>query len=173
MLKGQKILLRPVEIEDIPLLAEWKNNRDDTISLNSYKPVTELQEEARYSLEQEDNRSYSFIIEAREEEAGYCGLQNIDWISRRAEINILITSENRQKGYGKEAIQLLLTFAFNDLNLHRIYLTCIYDNKSALNLYKSTGFKDEGILRQHIYTDGRYEDMHLLGMLKEEWLKLL
>jgi RimJ/RimL family protein N-acetyltransferase len=170
MLKGQNIILRPLEVEDIPLIVEWKNNKEIMNNLNTYTPVTLMQEEAMYSLEQENPGIYKFLIEVEEEPIGYCGLVNIEWKSRRAEIFIVIAEESfRGQGHGIDATKALINFAFKDFNLRRLFLTCFKNNTKAIKLYETLNFQHEGILRQHTCREGQYDDMVLMGLLKEEW----
>ena len=72
-------------------------------------------------------------------------------------------------GYGREAIELTLKFAFHELNLHRIQLTVFSYNERAIALYESFGFKREGVFREHLQRDGRRYDMYLFGLLRHEW----
>lgn len=170
MLKGNNINLRPLELNDIPLIVEWKNDREISNLTGSYTPTTELKEEAMFQVEQESNNTYRFIIEDEEEYIGYCGITGINWHSRRAELFIRIAEKDKwKKGIGKEATNLLIKFAFNDLNLNKIFLTCFTDNTNALNLYKKFNFITEGTLRQHHFCNGKYKDMEIMSLLKEEW----
>ena len=73
------------------------------------------------------------------------------------------------KGYGYEAMQLVLRFAFDELNLHRVQLTVFCYNKRAIALYEKLGFQREGIHREHLQRDGRRYDMYLYGLLRSEW----
>lgn len=170
MLKGQKVNLRSVELNDIPLIVEWKNDREISHLTGSYTPTTELKEEALYQMEQETNTTYKFIIEEDDEEIGYCGITGIDWRSRRGEIFIRIAlREKWQQGFGFEASNLLINFAFTDLNLHKLFLTCFTDNLNALNLYSKLNFETEGELKQHHYCNGKFKDMLIMSLLKDDW----
>jgi diamine N-acetyltransferase len=174
MIKGKNVTLAPLEMEDIPLIVDWKNDRKLTHMMNSYIPITLMQEEALYSLEQEDYKTCRFLIEAEEDAAGYCGLAAIDRVSRRAELFIAIAEPDMQgKGYGKEALDLLIEFAFNDHNLNRLYLTCFTDNETAINLYKKSNFTIEGTLRNHTFCNGNYKDMLIMALLRSEWQQSL
>lgn len=94
------------------------------------------------------------------------GLQN-----RNAECIIDIgEKECWGKGYGREALQLLLDYAFLELNLHRVSLRVFSFNEKAIRLYERLGFKDEGRSRQSLYRDGRWHDICHMGILQEEYV---
>ena len=76
----------------------------------------------------------------------------------------------RGKGYGKEAMKLLLEYGFNKLNFHRIQLNVLEFNYGAIALYEKCGFKKEGIFREFVLRDGNRYNLLLYGLLKKEWL---
>ncbi len=86
-------------------------------------------------------------------------------------IQIRIGPAYQHQGVGSQAIQKLLGFAFNDLNLNRIYLDVFETNTNAIGLYEKMGFTREGLLRQAIYIDGEYRNMIIMGLTREEWKK--
>ena len=73
------------------------------------------------------------------------------------------------KGYGREAINLLLQYAFQYRNQHKVWLRVNENNKRAINSYRACGFVEEGRQRSHVWSDGRYVDLILMGVLREEW----
>jgi RimJ/RimL family protein N-acetyltransferase len=79
---------------------------------------------------------------------------------------------DRGKGYGSEALKLLLQFAFLELNLHRIGLDVISYNEPAIRSYIRSGFSEEGRVREAIYREGKRYDRIYMGLLKQEWLAL-
>ena len=74
------------------------------------------------------------------------------------------------KGYGTEAMNLMLEFAFTEINLRRVTLTVFEYNPRAIRSYEKTGFHHEGRLRQFLTREGRHWDMLYMGILREEWL---
>ena len=86
-------------------------------------------------------------------------------------MGIVIGEKNQWgKGYGQDAIRTLLTFVFGEMNLNRIYLRVYADHALAINAYRKCGFVEEGCLRQGVYSEGRYHDMLVMGILKQEFL---
>jgi RimJ/RimL family protein N-acetyltransferase len=76
------------------------------------------------------------------------------------------------KGYGTDAMSLLLRYAFTELNLHRMTLTVYEFNERAIRMYQRCGFKIEGIVRDCLYRNGRRWDLVSMGILRDEWLEL-
>jgi RimJ/RimL family protein N-acetyltransferase len=100
---------------------------------------------------------------------GSCQLLGINPTHRKAELQIRIgDADARGRGYGREAVDLLLDFAFEDLNLHRVELTVLEGNEPAMKTYLSAGFAREGVMRQAAHIDGRYVDVVFMGVLRDE-----
>jgi RimJ/RimL family protein N-acetyltransferase len=101
---------------------------------------------------------------------GLAGLDGISWTNGTAYLSIGIAEEgHRRQGYGREAMALLLRFAFDELNLHRLSLTVFAYNQAAIALYEGLGFVREGVFREHLHRDGQRHDMILYGILRHEW----
>lgn len=111
----------------------------------------------------------SFIIEKADTKKaiGSCQLLNINWIHRNAELQIRIGEGGFQgKGYGSEAVRLLVDFGFKDLHLHRIYLHVFSSNARAIKAYEKCGFEREGVLREAAYIDGGFVDVVAMAILR-------
>ncbi|WP_235856879.1 GNAT family N-acetyltransferase [Occultella glacieicola] len=105
---------------------------------------------------------------------GAIALEDVDPASRRAEIRLLTNPGHRGRGYGREAIMLVLTFAFvgpdgAGLGLHRVGLEVLSINPRAAALYQSLGFVVEGRIRESYLDSGRYYDAILMGVLEDEY----
>ncbi len=104
------------------------------------------------------------------EHIGNISLENIQWKDRQATLGIVIgAKEYWGQGYGTDAIRTLLRFAFEELNLNRIQLSVFDFNERARRCYRRCGFQEEGRLRQAHYTEGRYHDVILMAILREDW----
>lgn len=100
--------------------------------------------------------------------AGLAQLVNIDTIHRHAELGVSIgDADLRRQGLGKLAVEALMVFGFDDLNLRRIHLRVTADNAAAIALYQSVGFVEEGRLRGHYYRDGHYIDVLVFGRFRD------
>ena len=101
---------------------------------------------------------------------GYVEIEGIQWTHRVGWLAIGIGSPSqRRKGYGTEAMRLVLRFAFHELNLHRLQLSVFSYNEPAIRLYEKLGFTREGAFREYLLRDGQRHDMVLYGLLASEW----
>ncbi|MCZ7605346.1 MAG: GNAT family N-acetyltransferase [Planctomycetota bacterium] len=115
---------------------------------------------------------FTFGLKGESAPLGNSGLHRISMIHRNAEWGIFIgRPEHWGKGLGREVAGALLRYGFDTLNLHRIYLRVNADNERGVRAYRAAGFKDEGVLRQAIFVDGKYVDLLMMGVLRDEWRK--
>lgn len=117
--------------------------------------------------------TYSFAIETLEEHKyiGGCGVNSVDWKNSIVVVGIFIGDKDYwSKGYGTDAMQILIKFIFNEMNINKIKLQVFSFNERAINSYKKCGFKVEGVHRQEIFRNGKYHDDIIMGLLREEYL---
>jgi predicted acetyltransferase len=91
---------------------------------------------------------------------------------RNAQIGVGLVKEHRGKGYGGEAINWAVDWAFRRVGLHRVSISAVTYNQAAVGLYRKLGFKDEGVDREAVYLDRKFHDIVRLGMLEHEWEEL-
>jgi len=104
---------------------------------------------------------------------GSVGLKNIDFNDKNAELTIVIGKKNYLgKGYGQDALFLITNYGFNELKLHKIYLTVISHNIRAIKAYEKFGFLHEGIRKDQIFQNSCYFDEILMGLVVDEFKKL-
>ncbi|MBU0552323.1 GNAT family N-acetyltransferase [Myxococcota bacterium] len=164
--QGDKVRLRPLRHADLPLTLAWHNDpavRDPMMGFRG--PVTEAQEARWFEALAQDQRRAVFGVEALADAAlvGYTQLNDLDWISRTANLGIAIgAAERRGQGLGAQALDLLIAYGAAALNLRKIYLRVLAENP-ARRLYARAGFVEEGCLRAHHYLEGRYHDVILMA----------
>jgi len=171
MLEGKLVRLRAPQRADIPLFVKWFNDPETTRFLLRAPPMGMEEEEAWYeSLVNKDTKV--FCIETLDGRlVGNLGIIHIDWANRNADIGIIIgEKECWSKGYGTEAITLLLDYMFDELNLDRIWLYCDMENLRAQRCYEKSGFRREGIFRHHRLQGGKFRDDAVMSILRHEWL---
>jgi len=171
MLKAEHVALIPLSVEDLPAMFGWINEREEVLLNAPYRPVHEGQHKAWFESVQQRNDMVVFGIRLLKDNRliGSCQLHSIDDVHRSAELQIRIGEPSqRGQGYGTEAVRLLLSFAFKDLNLHRVYLHVFSTNAAAISLYEKAGFVREGLLRKAAHIDGAYVDVVTMGILREE-----
>ena len=173
-MEGKKIRIRALEKKDLDSVMQWVNDPEITKNLSSFflYPVSKEQEEKWLeNIHNFDATDKVFAIETRAGVyLGNIGLHKINWKNRNAEMGIVIgKKDDWDKGLGTDAGLTLLDFAFNRMNLHRIYLRVWDFNLRAIKSYEKCGFKKEGILRQGHFEDGKYHDVIMMGILKAEF----
>jgi RimJ/RimL family protein N-acetyltransferase len=170
---GPKVYLRPLEREDAPLFIPWVNDTEVTRTLAVFYRPKNLQDELAFiDGVSNDEHAVVFGIVVRETDKliGSAGLHQIHFKDRYAEFGILIGEKSSWgKGYGTEVTALITGYGFETLNLHRVWLRVHEDNERGIKAYGKVGFKREGVLRQHKYREGRYLDVVVMGILREEW----
>lgn len=177
MLKGERITLGPVKREYIDSYLKWLNDPEITQYLTFFRPLTRMMEEDWIENLKNQNDTIVFGILIPEENGaetliGNCGLHAIDWKNRVGEVGIMIGEKEYQgKGYGTEAMELLLEYGFKTVNLNRIHLRVYEFNSKAINSYNKIGFVEEGRMRQAMFVNGEYHDTIFMSILQEEWLK--
>ncbi|MBU1164871.1 GNAT family N-acetyltransferase [Patescibacteria group bacterium] len=171
-LKGELINLRPVQLLDAPNWVKWLKDKEVTQFL-SVGPITLEKEKKLLRKMIKSKDQYTFAIETKEgKHIGGCALNNIVKEAKHAEFGIIIGDKaSWSKGYGTDALELLLNFGFNRLKLKRIYLRCIEYNKRGIRCYEKCGFVHEGKLRKHMYKKGKPWDEIRMSILINEYNK--
>jgi RimJ/RimL family protein N-acetyltransferase len=113
--------------------------------------------------------SMVFRIEYEDKLIGEIGFRTIKWFNRKAEISLFIAPAHQGKGFGKQALLMLMKFAFKKMNLYRLEAEVIDYNDPAKSLVEKLGFVLEGRLRDAKYNDGNYYDILRYGMLMSEY----
>jgi len=174
MLRGKKVLLRPVRRTDIQYFLKWFNDPEVIQYLNMYLPMTEMAEEKFIEGLGAERTQAFFVIEAIEGDSGRpignTGLHNISVRNHNATFGIAIGEKDYwSKGFGTEAARLLVNYGFEQLNLRRINSSAIAFNERSVRMHKRVGFKEEGRRRECIFKNGKLQDEVVFGILREEW----
>jgi diamine N-acetyltransferase len=147
VLQGEKIRLRPLAREDLPLTLSWRNQ--DAVRQWFFHSgiISSEQHYAWYEEYCERDDDFIFIIEETDIlqlPVGQVALYHVDWLARRAEFGRLMIGEPRARGKGlaKAATQLMLEYAVSELQLCEIYLEVYETNMPALAVYRACGFTE-------------------------------
>lgn len=169
-LKGHKVYLRALEPEDLDFIFKIENEVSFWEISNTQTPFS------RHILEQYLLNSYKDIYEAKQlrlvisdygnKPLGMIDLFDFDPKSKHAGIGILIhEEESRSKGFGREALNLLVNYCFHQLDLHQLYCHISEDNKSSLKLFKSEGFEVVGLMKDWNFYNGAYKNVYFLQLI--------
>ncbi len=178
MLKGKRLTLRGIRRDDLPRLCEFYNDLEVEVDCGYEPPMPESLERAQADFDREAAKGGRngtwFAIEADGKVIGQCGLYGLDEFrgtGHHCQLGIVIGDRDYwNHGYGREAVGLLLEYAFCYWNMHRVGLMTSSDNVRAQRCYLACGFKEEGRLRQTRWLGGHYVDTVCMGILREEWL---
>ena len=173
-LVGQKCYLSPVNPDDVEIFTAWLNDLEVTRNLNlGTQNVTLVTEKAALERLAKDGHVYSIIDVETDALIGNVGLTGIDHVNGLCGIGIFIgDKEYWGRGYGAEAMRLLLGYAFDYLNMNNIMLNVYEFNERAYACYIRVGFKEIGRRRKAICREGRFHDHIFMDILAEEFRAL-
>lgn len=172
MLKSERVLLRPITSDDIAKQYTFMQDID-LYGLDSSAPRTTTWERIRSFFEsysRDDENTAVFAIEVEGQFIGFCSLNHLQ--HRYGNLELGITIGDRAywgQGYGREAIKLMLHYAFHYLGARRIELTTNAKNERAIRCYLACGFIEEGRPRKVAWIEGEFVDLVNMGILREEW----
>jgi diamine N-acetyltransferase len=172
-LKNDLITLRALEPEDIDLLFLWENSEENWTVSHTVAPFS------KYLLALYIENSEKDIYETRQlrmmivtpdgETVGAIDLFDFDPYHERVGIGILIhKQEHRAKGFASSALNLMIRYCFEKLNLHQIYANILIDNEVSMKLFSKAGFVLAGTKKEWVRAGGKWKDECLLQLLKQD-----
>jgi RimJ/RimL family protein N-acetyltransferase len=176
IIRGERIYLRAPERSDIPDFVRWFNDAEVLRNLAMRAPMSEAAEERWFDgmLTRQGTDLHLVICLIGDDRAiGTVGLHGIDQTNGTAEFGIAIGESGEWgKGYGTEATRAICDFGFGELRLERIGLFVYADNERGRRTYEKAGFTLEATLRRAHFARGEHHDVHVMGLLRDEWLAL-
>lgn len=163
MLNGEKITLRPMEESDMPEYQKLINS--DSISSRVVGwgfPVSFAEQCKWFANAVSDQRNRRFTVVSSKEPSviyGMISLTAIDWHNRTATIGLKLNESSQKKGIGTEALQLMMKYAIEQVNLRRLEASWLADNEGSERLYLKCGWQKEGVRKAAIYRNGKYIDL--------------
>lgn len=160
--------------DDLTRLAEFNNDVEVELSGGGDPPMPQslarLQAEFEQRVSSGGRDGSDFAIEADGRFIGICALFNFDQTAHTCELGISIGDKDYWgRGFGRETVSVLLDYAFRLRNFHKVWLRVHGLNERAQRAYQSCGFVEEGRLRAHVWSNGVYDDLVHMGVLREEW----
>lgn len=167
---SNKIILRSIERADLPLIRNWRNDLNIQPFVREYRELTLDHINLWYESIIENSKFEFFIIEdLKNRPIGVAGLTYIDWVNKHADLHLgLYDEEWGSLEWGNPSIQVMLDYAFNYLNLNKVYAEIYEIDKNKIDLFNHNGFKFDASLREHYYYKGKYITSHILSLLKSE-----
>jgi diamine N-acetyltransferase len=174
MLKGTLTQLRALEPTDLDILYKWENNIENWHLSGTLAPFSRFVIEQYLTASHHDiyyNKQLRLMIDRKdskkESPVGCIDLFDLDPFHKRAGVGILIgEKEDRKKGYGREALNLLIEYSFQKLDLHQLFANIAADNVSSLEMFKKCGFVMIGIKKEWLNVNGSWSDECLLQLIR-------
>lgn len=168
MMKGEIMLLRRITEQDLPLRVMWMNNPQIYLSMNFVPPISLDNTITWHRSHLNSTTRIDVVLEDNGQIVAFGGLTNIEYGTRKAEFYVFVNPDKHGKGYGTKATFLICRYAFEILQLHKVYLYTNSSNTAAQKTYSKVGFQLEGVHRHEKINKGSYEDRLYYGILSSE-----
>lgn len=179
LVRGERIELRHPTQDDIVAFTHWANDMEYSRLLRRAW-ITFGSPEGMlgwFAQMEKDESAVPFSIYTREDTPRLVGLvviKDIFWQARHCSFFIGIGQrEDRGRGYGSDAVRVLLRYCFNEMNMHCVRLEVIAYNEAARRTYERIGFRHDGAMRAFVNRDGVYYDVECMSLLRSEWVDSL
>lgn len=171
MIRGQKVILRAIERDDLTQLRDWRNDEEIRRRTREFRLLSmENQERWFKSLHDDRNTIMFAILDDGKKLIGVVGLTYIDWKNRRAEVSIYIGDKAAQgKGYGMDTLRTVMRYGFHDANLHKLYAEIFAFNEPSVRMFEKAGFTRDGVKREDQFVDGKHWDTYMYSILENEF----
>ncbi|MHA1821323.1 MAG: GNAT family N-acetyltransferase [Promethearchaeota archaeon] len=176
-LSGENVSLKPMSMDEAPELLKWFNEPRMHKYLKPRFPRTPKKvkmwvESVMPSEGFPTDIFFTIFFNKNQKAIGACGLNEINWIFRNAELFVTIGDKSYWgKGLAAEANKLLMKYAFFDLNLHKIYVLIFSENIQSLRAAEKSYFVKEAVLKEQVYTDNKFQDLIMLSCFKRDFIK--
>ena len=177
MYKSKKLNLRAFTEGDAILINEMRQDFDGQKAAGGSPFPSNVNNEKEWISKMYSSNILSnihFVLEENESQnfIGYCSALNINYINRNAHVGFFFHKNARGKGYFKEAQILFYSYLFKEINLKKVYSYALVYNEIAIKVDKKIGFKEDGIMREHIYQNGCYHDAIMLSLTSKDFFEI-
>jgi RimJ/RimL family protein N-acetyltransferase len=174
LLLGERVRLRGLREDDVPTLAAWEMDPARLATLSNWVvPPSEASARERLAKWSANDRDdVGFAIDTRDDPPVLVGNVHL-WGARAkdrcATVGIALGREHIGRGYGTDAMRVLVGYAFREMGLHRVQLEVAAFNPAGIRAYEKAGFVEEGRRRESVWHDGRWYDEVLMSIIDHEW----
>ncbi len=174
LLAGERVRLRGVREDEVATLARWEMDagRSVTLSDRVAPPSEAAAKELIAKWSANDGDTIGFAIETLDDPPvliGHVFMFSIQGKDRNAALGIALGREHLGRGYGTDAMRVIVGYGFRELGLHRIALSVSPFNEAGIRAYEKAGFTEEGRRREKVLHDGRWYDEVMMSILDREW----
>lgn len=172
MIRGRRVALRPVEDEDLPLVLRWQNDPEVWWYMDYERPFS--LEDVREDVARSRAEGHPFVITVDGRPIGRIGLNRFRRRDRICALYLYIGEpEFWGHGHARDAVMVLLSHAFDRLDLHQVELWTLAANNRVIGVYERCGFVREATLRERSFKDGRFVDHVVMSLTRDEFAKAL
>jgi len=172
-LTGNKVTLRKITKEDYESYSNVEDVMESRLLMNDGIPFppTNADHEKFLGEISSEKDDYMFAIELKDEKVfiGTIAVYLVNWKNGTCHVGISIGPDFQGKGYGTDAMKVLLDFIFNYMNVNKVKLQVFGYNKRAIGSYEKCGFQLEGTLREELFRFGKHHDILVMGLLRKDW----
>ncbi|WP_408959665.1 GNAT family N-acetyltransferase [Natrinema sp. 74] len=168
-LEADRVTLRPIEEADLEFLQAQINDPRIWRLIGRSRPMNREQEREFFDDVVCGDENVSLLIVDESTAIGTIALNRIDLEAQKAELGYWVATDHHERGYGSEAAERVVRYAFDQLGLHRIEARVFELNEPSRRLLESVGFTQEGVHRDVAFIDGAYQDAYWYGLLEDEW----
>ena len=163
--------IRPIEKSDLKQIQKWRNNKNVMPFVREYRKLSLEQINKWYDSMIFDDKFEMFIMENNKELIGVCGLTYINWQNKHADLHFAIYKnfEWIDKDYAPKFYEIITDYAFNELNLNKIYVEVYENDDKKIKFFKDRNFTKDACLRNHYFHKGEYLDSYILSLLSDEY----
>ncbi len=173
MLESKYVFFRGLEEDDLTKLRDWRNSKFVKRTTREYRLLNMFNQKSWFESlhKQTPPRDIMFgILNKRKSLIGVCGLTYIDWKNRHAEISIYLSGKDWQKKLEtKDSINLLISYGFRELGLHRVFAEVYIFVSETVGLYESLGFHKDGVIRDNVWRNGKWWNSFIYSKLESEF----
>ncbi|KZW98821.1 hypothetical protein JL49_20735 [Pseudoalteromonas luteoviolacea] len=169
---GNKVKLRAIEKEDNAFLLEMINSAElEYWVVGSSVPTSSIQQGNWIDKVENSQNAIRLVVEELEGgPIGFANIVQIDQVNRSAVHGVKFASDFRGKGFAKDTVRAVMKYAFETLNLNRLESTILEYNEASIGLYtKACGWSIEGVKKQAVYKNGKYNDLVLIGITRQDY----
>jgi RimJ/RimL family protein N-acetyltransferase len=167
--EGDRVSLHPIEEDDLEFVTEGVNHPQVRPLVGQSFPTPLARERRYYEEMNQRTDAVQVLITADGDRVGVVELDPVDHETGVAELGVWIHPDRHRRGYAREAVELVVDYAFAELRVHKVTANAYAGNEASRGMLESVGFVEEGVGREDAFFDGAYHDTHYFGVLEGEW----
>jgi RimJ/RimL family protein N-acetyltransferase len=170
VLRGEKCTLRPLRKDELSIYQGWFEDVEVIYFTPNVGPLSDAKEEEWFNRVGEDPNSVEWVIEVDGKPVGFTGIAGISWRHGNGETGLVIGDKAMwRRGIASEAMALRTAYCFRELNLHKLRTRAFMENEPSKRALQKAGYRQAGILRQEFFRDGRWRDVWMGEVLRDDW----